>query len=118
MHWLLHNYFLPMLNPSTTPRLETALQPLTPILTRYKKLLKVTTRDVSLQAHFGAAINSLFRDVERWVAEAKVAANVEGFGWGGGTVEKGDHDMKEKWALDKLCDALLEIGVLVPVSKK
>jgi ribosomal biogenesis protein LAS1 len=48
------------------------------------------------------------------VSEAKVAANVviADLGWDTGG------DSKEKSALDKLCDELLEKGVLVPLSKK
>jgi len=65
--------------------------------------------------------NTLLREIERWVAEAKVAANVAvgGFGWDvDSTAEYDGQDVRERWALDRLCEALLEKGVLVPTSKK
>ncbi|KAJ2919320.1 hypothetical protein MD484_g1094, partial [Candolleomyces efflorescens] len=66
------------------------------------------------------------KDIERWLAEAGVAANlsVGEVGWdapatsGGGTSTLAEQDSKEKWALDRLCDELLEKGALVPLSKK
>lgn len=81
----------------------------------------MTTRDVSLQSRHRPAIQNVLKDVERWVAEAKVAANVAvgELGWDtGGFQDDESLDVKERWALEKLCDALLEKGVLVPLSKK
>ena len=60
--------------------------------------------------------------MERWVAEAVVAADVASgqFDWNRGDEEggQGEDDGKERWALNKICDALMEKGVLVPLSKK
>jgi len=49
-----------------------------------------------------------------------MAANVAvgELGWDSGPVAGGDEDLKEKWALDRFCDGLLEKGALVPLSKK
>jgi ribosomal biogenesis protein LAS1 len=64
------------------------------------------------------------KDVERWIAEAKVAANIAAgnLGWehstSGSVLDSGELDAKERWALEQLCDALLEKGALVPLSKK
>lgn len=124
MTWLLHNYFLPTLNQSTASQSQPAsLRPLEPILKRYKSLLKITIRDASLRTRHKREINTVLRDIERWLAEAKVAANivVSGFGWDigpSGSSDGGDMDIKEKWALDRLCDGLLAKGGLVPLSKK
>lgn len=125
MSWLLHNYFLPTINPSPAAQAQpTPLRPLEPILKQYKNYMKITTRDASLKSRYKAEIAGILKDVERWVAEAKVAANVavDGFGWDlsgpSDSVDVGDQDLKERWALDRLCDALLEKGVLVPLSKK
>ena len=72
----------------------------------------------------------MLRDIERWLAEARVAADTQppttnefvrldydydddGDGDGG----CGD-DRTEAWALDRLCEALLARGALVPLSRK
>ena len=125
MSWLLHNYFLPTLNPSMDRAAQstTSLHPLSPALKQYKSLLKLTTRDATLRAKHRTEIEKALRDVERWVAEAMVAADGD-LAWemGGATAdeagEDAEEDGKERWALERLCDALLERGVLVPVSKK
>jgi ribosomal biogenesis protein LAS1 len=122
---LLHNYFLPTLNPSTVSQAQaTQLRSLAPILQQYKNLLKITTRDASVVSQYKAAISSVQRDIERWVSEAKVAANVAvgELEWDNGQINDimggVDEDPKEKWALERLCDGLLEKGALVPLSKK
>ena len=60
--------------------------------------------------------------MERWISEAKVAANVAVSGLDSGpasdNLSGGDEDPKERWALDRFCDGLLEKGALVPLSKK
>lgn len=127
MSWLLHNYFLPQLQSvsDTSARKEPTLRPLTPLLKEYKTLLKTTTRDVSLRKEYAPRIKTILRDVERWVSEAKVAADVAGgdaLGWSGAADEGGaqqdEEDARERWALEKLTEALIERGVLVPVAKK
>ena len=63
----------------------------------------------------------MLREVERWVAEARVAADVSSvtLEWDTTEIEGGERDdSRERWALEKLCDALLEKGGLVPLSKK
>ncbi|KAJ7275427.1 Las1-like-domain-containing protein [Mycena haematopus] len=119
MVWLLHNYFLPTINPSTmAPPQSPPLRPLAPVLKQYKSLRKIITRDASLRSQYQQEIKTVFRDVERWIAEASVSANVAVGELGWGTSGKGDPSAKERWALERLCDALMEKGVLVPLSKK
>ncbi|KAJ7071478.1 Las1-like-domain-containing protein [Mycena amicta] len=113
MAWLLHNYFLPTINPSTALVSQVpSLRALAPILKEYKSLSKLVARDASLKAQ-QQQIKTILRDVERWIAEAAVATNVAGgdLGWS-------NENAKERWALDRLCDALLEKSALVPLSKK
>lgn len=122
MVWLLNNYFVPALNPSAPPKTQAPpLRPLSPILTQYKGLLKTTTRDASLRSQYKTEITQVLRDIERWVAEAKVAADISAatLEWDASEVDGPEpEDTRERWALDKLCDALLEKGGLVPLSKK
>lgn len=92
-------------------------------------MMKIVTRDASLRTRYRQAVVTVTRDIERWVAEAKVAAEISNgeVGWGtdgdtlraSWTVDEDDHmSFKEKWALERLCDVLLEKGGLVPLSKK
>lgn len=127
MSWLLHNYFLPQLRPTAEASLrkEPTLRPLTPLLKEYKAFLKTTTRDGSLRKEYAPRITAVLRDVERWVAEAKIAANIEGsviLGWSAAgddkDVQEEESDVREKWALERLADTLLERGALIPVAKK
>ncbi|KAF5377178.1 hypothetical protein D9615_006336 [Tricholomella constricta] len=124
MVWLLHNYFLPTINPSTAPDSSAPLRPLEPILKQYKNLRKITTRDASLLTQYKPAVLSIMKDIERWIAEARVAANMatRELGWEANASEaildSGEIDPKERWALERLCDALLQKGGLVPLSKK
>ncbi|KAI0761207.1 Las1-like-domain-containing protein [Trametes elegans] len=128
MAWLLHNYFLPTLNPSTpSAAVAPPLRPLEPLLKQYKTLLKATTRDATLRVQYRAEIAKVTREVERWIAEAKVASAsaVGGVGWDDDADDADDgdgdgdsEDAREKWALDRLCEALLQKGMLVPLSKK
>ena len=115
MAWLLQNYWIPTLNPSTALVQAKPLRPLLPILKQYKTLMKTITRDASLKNHYMPSIQALYRDVGRWISEARVGTNLAAgeSGW-----ESGMDDVKEKWALERLCNALLEKGVLVPLSKK
>ncbi|KAG6826341.1 hypothetical protein H0H92_000257 [Tricholoma furcatifolium] len=124
MVWLLHNYFLPTINPATLPEKQTKLRSLSPLLKEYKRLLKITTRDASLRAQYKPEIASVFKDIERWIAEARVAANMatREIGWVTNALDisssSGYVDPKERWALEKLCDSLIEKGSIVPLSKK
>ncbi|KAJ7770825.1 Las1-like-domain-containing protein [Mycena maculata] len=119
MAWLLHNYFLPTLNPSTVaPQQAAPLRPLAPILKQYKSLRKIVARDASLRSQYQQEIKGVFRDVERWIAEATVAANVAVGELSWDTSGKGDQNAKERWALERLCDGFLQKGALVPLSKK
>ncbi|KAF8898494.1 Las1-like-domain-containing protein [Infundibulicybe gibba] len=125
MKWLLHNYFLPTLNPSSAVQSSPAsLNSPAPLIKEYKALLKITTRDASLRSHYSNAITAAMKGFERWIAEARVVANISAgeFGWdNSGPIERGeprDFDLKERWALEKLCDTLIEKGGLVPLSKK
>lgn len=149
--WLLHNYFLPTLNPALasparTPASgsspSTMVRPVEPLLRQYKSLLKTVSRDASLRARCAGDISGVLREIERWLAEARVAAVHGGeFASGGlsssyrgrqagevrvvaAAVGDGDEEVegepepREAWALDRLCEALLVKGALVPLSRK
>ncbi|KAI8995690.1 Las1-domain-containing protein [Trametes punicea] len=125
MVWLLHNYFLPTLNPSMPSSAPAhALRPLEPLLKQYKMLMKATTRDATLRVTYRSEITKLMRDIERWIAEAKVAsASAVGgvdFGWADPQDEgnSDEEDAREKWALDRLSAVLIQRGMLVPLSRK
>lgn len=81
--------------------------------------MKIITRDVSLVPQHRSKLVTVLRDLERWIAECKVAANVA-FGEVGWTSESGtlEADVKERWALERFCDGLAERGMLVPLSKR
>jgi ribosomal biogenesis protein LAS1 len=111
---------------------------------RYKSLLKTVSRDASLRARHAADISGALRGIERWLAETRVAAYTHasefaswlphyrghtGVGGREDEDDSGDDDgddddddevlePTEAWALDRFCDALLEKGALVPVSRK
>ncbi|EED84778.1 predicted protein [Postia placenta Mad-698-R] len=107
--WLLHNYFLPTLNPAAPPPASAPrapLRPLAPLLKRYKALQKAAARDVSLAPQLAPEITRVLRDAERWVADARLAA--PGAGWD----DRDAADTRERWALDRLCDELLARGAL------
>ena len=123
MTWLLHNYFLPIISPPPDkPEELVPLRPLTPSLIEYKKAMKVIIRDVSLASQQKRKVIALIRDIERWIAESRVAANsVVEDSWthiqfSGSPMNASDS--KEIWALEKVCDKLSEEGRLVPLSKK
>ena len=121
MAWLLDNYFLPTLNPATsTSGGAPPLRPLSPLLKEYKTIMKATTRDATLHVQYRTEITRVMRDIERWIAEAKVASAslAGGVGWEDAQEEGDEEDAREKWALDRLADVLLEKGMLVPLSKK
>jgi len=84
--------------------------------------MKVIIRDVSLASQQKHKVLALIRDLERWIAEIRVAANsvvedswthIQFFG-----SPLTASDSKEIWALEKFCDNLSEQGGLVPLSKK
>jgi len=115
MAWLLHNYYLPTLNPTRELAPASPPRPLLPILKSYKDIMKTITRDVALLPRHRPKLITVLRDLERWIAECKVAANVA-VGELGYAI--GDADFKEIWALESLCDGLVANGMLVPLSKK
>ncbi|KAJ3826231.1 Las1-like-domain-containing protein [Lentinula raphanica] len=121
MTWLLHNYWLPTLDPSSAPQAEvTPLRPLEPILKEYKNIFKLVTRDTSLSKHYKQATANVFKDVEKWIAEATVAANVVNgeMGWEQADGQESRRSAREKWALEMFSDALIDKGGLIPLSKK
>jgi len=122
-------------------------RPVEPLLRNYKSLLKTVSRDASLRARYAADISGVLREIERWLSEARVAATtaaaahtraIDGDDFTSwvlpphhrGRQHAGDDDgnregyadeepePREAWALDKLCDALLVKGALVPISRK
>lgn len=151
--WLLHNYFLPTLNPSSAQvqAHSASIRPVEPLLRRYKNLLKTVSRDASLRARHAADIAGVLREIERWLAEARLSAAVHshshvhaseftsslsyrgrhaagepvvvavvdnGEDEDGGDGDDEEPEPREAWALDRLCDALLVKGALVPISRK
>jgi len=121
--WLLHNYFLPTLSSTSTnseQHTESSinLSPLSPLLKQYKELLKITTRDASLKTQYKTEITKVLRDIERWVGEAQVAASSVWSNGFGAAEMGGEDDDRERWALERLSEGLLERGGLVPVSSK
>ena len=118
----MQNYFLPTLNPAL-PSVSQAslLRPVSPLLKEYKALLKAITRDGSLKTHYQADVSKVLRDIERWIAEAKVAADISaaalGFDDDDDEIDREDNG-RERWALENFCGALMEPGGLVPVSKR
>ena len=116
MSWLLRNYFLPTISPANLSVASMVnLSSPSPLIAQYKQLLKTTTRDTSLRSHFKPKETQILRDIEQWVSEAKVAASVIDFDIDS---QSDEVDEKERWALERLCDALIGRGGLVPVSKR
>ncbi|PPQ64754.1 hypothetical protein CVT26_002698 [Gymnopilus dilepis] len=114
LSWLLQNYFLPILNPvSNSLQSLPALRPLMPLLKLYKSTMKTVTKDLSLHSRYRPKIVAILRDIERWISEAKVSANIVA-----GDPDGSDVDFKEIWALERFCEGLIEKGMLVPLSKK
>lgn len=121
MSWLLHNYFLPTINPFSSPQqVARPLRSLTPVLKQYKGLMKIVTRDASVIGQYRLDIVTIMKDIERWMAEAEVVAGlaVQEVGWESSQPSNDLSSSKERWALERLCDSLLEKGALVPLSKK
>lgn len=107
----MNHYWLPTITPpgaldNSPPEIPT----LAPLLKEYKALLKLIARDASLKTRNKSDVVRLHRNIERWIGEAKVA-----YGLGRGQV---DDEEKERWAIDQLCDELLQKGFLIPSSKK
>ncbi|KAH8992057.1 Las1-domain-containing protein [Lactarius akahatsu] len=113
--WLLHNYFRPTLDPTlahAAPQIRHSLRPAEPLLRRYKGLLKSLARDDDAARRHNADVRAVLRELERWLAEARIAgANAHA------DADDGD-EPREAWALDRLCEALLARGALVPLSRK
>lgn len=121
LSWLLHNYFQPTLNPSAPPPRSVALRSVAPLLKSYKQLMKTVTRDASLRKRHRSDIDAVIREIERWIAEAMVSADLANnvIAWGFDEhSESYRGDTKERVALEPLCDALFDIGALVPLAKK
>ncbi|KAH8835853.1 Las1-like-domain-containing protein [Flagelloscypha sp. PMI_526] len=120
MAWLLQNYFLPTLTPTTNMSTIEAppLRPVSPILAQYKTLLKITTRDASVHTQYKHEINAVLRELERWLSEAKVSANpLSGLNSQQDPSQLGEEEFKEYWSLEQLCEALMEPGAIVPLAK-
>lgn len=125
LRWLFHNYFMPELHPSSAE--SDRRQPLRSaahLLKKYSVLMKIVTRDTSLRQKHQPEIDSVLRDVERWIAEAKTAVDIssgnigwEGAEWDDSTVNS-EQEVKERLALEALCGNLMEKGALVPLAKK
>jgi len=116
---------MPELHPSSVePDRRQPLRSAGPLLKKYSVLMKIVTRDASLRQEHQPEIDSILRDVERWIAEAKAAVDISSgnLGWEG--IELDDPNVnstqatKERLALEALCDNLMEKGALVPLAKK
>ncbi|KAH9176993.1 Las1-like-domain-containing protein [Lactarius sanguifluus] len=128
--WLLHHYFRPTLDPTlahAAPQIRHSLRPAEPLLRRYKGLLKSLARDDdAARRDNNADVRAVLRELERWLAEARIAgANAqstnENEGWWHARADDDDGDggePRDAWALDRLCEALLARGALVPLSRK
>jgi len=116
---------MPELHPSSAePDQRQPLRSAAPLLKKYSALMKVVTRDTSLRQKHQPEIDSVLRDVERWIAEAKTAMDIssgnlgwEGIEWDDSAVNS-TQAAKERLALEALCDNLMEKGALVPLAKK
>lgn len=109
---------MPELHPSSVePDRRQLLRSAAPLLKKYGVLMKVVTRDASLRQKHQSEIDSVLRDIERWIAEAKAAVDISNgdLGWEG--IES-DDSTQERLALEALCDNLMEKGALVPLAKK
>ena len=113
------------LHPSSVePEQRQPLRSAAPLLKKYSVLMKVVTRDASLKQKHQPEIDSVLRDVERWIAEAKTAVDISSgnLGWEGiefdHSAESSTQATKERLALEALCDNLMEKGALVPLAKK
>lgn len=83
--------------------------------------MKTVVRDGSLRKQHQDKIDTVMRGIERWITETKVSAElaVSPLGWGfDDNSVTARVDIKEKWALEIVCSALLERGAVVPVSKR
>lgn len=118
--WLLHNYFLPSLSETSTSSSQSSqtnqLQAIRLSLKQYKSISKTVSRDASLQSEYADELAKAIRDIERWAGETRIAFSADN----SFDLAIADHDRSEgeRWALNCLCDALIERGALVPVSSK
>ena len=126
MAWLLQNYFFPLLNPvSNNLPILNPVRPLAPSLKLYKNTMKILTRDLSLMSQHKPRLGIILRDLEKWIAESGVTADVAIMGEtrfqtnhcpeGSETAEG---NLKELWALEQFCKTLAEKGMLVPLAKR
>ncbi|KAF8321616.1 Las1-domain-containing protein [Clavulina sp. PMI_390] len=110
--WLLNNYWLPTVAPAN---LEDApppvIPPVLPLLKEYRSLMKSIARDASIKGVKKGDIARMHRDLERWVGETKVSYGMD-------SGQMGMDDEGEKFAIEKLCEELVESGYLVSISKK
>ena len=75
--------------------------------------MKMYSRDVSRQQQQKHETTRLFREMERWIGEAKLAA-------GGSNLPMAEdgEEWKEQWAIDQLCESLLKRGCMVSTSER
>ncbi|KZV95642.1 Las1-domain-containing protein [Exidia glandulosa HHB12029] len=107
--WILHNYFMPVLSMAeSTARPPVQPPSLAPLLKEYKTLAKQATRDASLRSSLQPDLTRIFRQLERWIGEAKVSSL---------SVSSGTDDAEAN-ALELLSYELLDKGGLVPIAKK
>jgi ribosomal biogenesis protein LAS1 len=129
MAWLLQNYFLPILNPvPNDPPILTPVRHLVPSLKLYKNTMKTVIRDKSLMTQHKPRLRMILRDLEKWIAESRVGADIatgesrwQTNHWSEGHTTddvRSEGNLKELWVLEQFCQALAEKGMLVPLSKK
>ncbi|SCV74661.1 BQ2448_7690 [Microbotryum intermedium] len=105
LDWLYSNYWIPTLTPSSSSQSITTIPPIPTDtlrfhLTTYKTLMKRALRDASKSKQIRPELARSYRAIQSWVVEA------ESMGRG-----------RER-AIERLVEALLEVGCLVPEAKK
>jgi ribosomal biogenesis protein LAS1 len=111
------------------------LRSVVPLLDQYKSLQKQIIGDTTLAKTRASEVAAIYRDIERWIGEAKVAAISDrsdgAFGSGASrrrqptetaTESEDEEDMedsrRERWALIQLSEALCNRGALEPVGPR
>lgn len=83
--------------------------------------MKAVTRDASLRKRQQSEIDTIIRDIERWIAEAGVSVGLANDVLAWRADEHSDNDegnTRDRSALEAFCEALLDTSILVPLAKK
>ena len=75
--------------------------------------MKANAKDASLHTKTEAQVKRVIREIERYTSEALATT------WVSGAVSTIPTEQdRQQWALNLLCDVLLRVGNLVPLSKR